>query len=62
MKKNLAVIFGGRTVEHDISIITANQLMHSVDTSKYNVIPIYIDRDGKWYTGEKLRRGLLQKV
>lgn len=54
MKKNLAVTFGGRTVEHDISIITANQLMHSVDTSKYNVIPIYIDRDGKWYTGEKL--------
>jgi D-alanine-D-alanine ligase len=54
MKKNLAVTFGGRTVEHDISIITANQLMHSADTNKYNVIPIYIDRDGKWYTGDKL--------
>lgn len=54
MKKNLAVTFGGRTVEHDISIITANQLMHSADKSKYNIIPIYIDRDGKWYTGEKL--------
>ncbi len=54
MKKNLAVTFGGRTVEHDISIITANQLMHSADKNKYNIIPIYIDRDGKWYTGEKL--------
>ncbi len=54
MKKNLAVTFGGRTVEHDISIITANQLMNSADKNKYNVIPIYIDRDGKWYTGEKL--------
>ncbi len=55
MKKNLAVTFGGRTVEHDISIITANQLMSSADQNKYNIIPIYIDRDGKWYTGEKLR-------
>jgi len=54
MKKNLAVTFGGRTVEHDISIITANQLMNSADKIKYNIIPIYIDRDGKWYTGEKL--------
>ena len=54
MKKNLAVTFGGRTVEHDISIITANQLMNSADRDKYNIIPIYIDRDGKWYTGEKL--------
>ncbi len=54
MKKNLAVTFGGKTVEHDISIITAIQLMNSADKSKYNIIPIYIDRDGKWYTGEKL--------
>ncbi|MGI5850304.1 MAG: D-alanine--D-alanine ligase family protein [Christensenellales bacterium] len=54
MKKNLAVTFGGRTVEHDISIITANQLMHHADPDKYNVIPIYINRDGVWYTGEKL--------
>jgi len=54
MKKNLAVTFGGRTVEHDISIITALQLMANADKDKYNVIPIYIDRDGKWYTGDKL--------
>lgn len=54
MKKNLAVTFGGRTVEHDISIITALQLMGNADKNKYNVIPIYIDRGGKWYTGEKL--------
>lgn len=54
MKKNLAVTFGGRTVEHDISIITANQLMHAADKDKYNVIPIYIDRNGIWYTGDAL--------
>ena len=54
MKKNLAVTFGGRTVEHDISIITASQLMHNADKNKYNVIPLYIDRDGIWYTGDAL--------
>ncbi len=54
MKKNLAVTFGGRTAEHDISIITANQLMQNASKDKYNIIPIYIDRDGLWYTGEKL--------
>lgn len=55
MKQNLAVFFGGRTVEHDVSIITGNQLMDNADPSKYNVIPVYIARDGIWYTGEKLR-------
>ena len=54
-KLNLAVIFGGRTVEHDVSIVTALQFMDNADKAKYNMIPIYIHRDGKWYFGEKLR-------
>ena len=54
MKKNLAVTFGGRTVEHDISIITANQLIQHADREKYQIFPIYINRDGIWYTGEPL--------
>jgi D-alanine-D-alanine ligase len=54
-KLNLAVIFGGRTVEHDVSIVTALQLMDNADREKYNLIPLYIHRDGKWYAGEKLR-------
>ena len=54
-KLNLAVIYGSRTVEHDVSIVTALQFMDNADPQKYNLVPLYISRDGKWYTGEKLR-------
>lgn len=50
----LGVIFGGRSCEHDVSIITGQQLIQNVDKSKYQVVPIYISREGRWYTGEKL--------
>ncbi len=54
MKKSLAVIFGGRTAEHDISVITAHQLMDNADKAKYDIHPVYISREGVWYTGEGL--------
>ena len=53
--KNVAVFFGGASVEHDISIITGVLTTNAVDSQKYNVIPIYVDLDGKFYTGENLR-------
>ncbi len=53
MKQNLAVLFGGESVEHEISIITALQAIKNVDENKYNVIPVYI-KDSVWYTGESL--------
>lgn len=53
--KNLAVFFGGRSVEHDVSIITGTQLIENADASKYNIMPVYISRSGQWYAGEKLR-------
>ena len=52
--KNVGVIFGGVSCEHDVSIVTALQLLENIDKLKYNVIPIYIHSDGKWYTGDKL--------
>ncbi len=55
MKKTIAVFFGGKTCEHDVSIITGHQLMENADKGKYSVVPVYIGRDGKWFTGEKLR-------
>ncbi|HIU38726.1 MAG TPA: D-alanine--D-alanine ligase [Candidatus Limisoma intestinavium] len=54
MKTNVAVFFGGRSVEHEISVISASQAMHAINREKYNVIPVYISKQGKWYTGEKL--------
>ncbi len=49
-KKNVAVIFGGKSVEHDISIITGVQTLNSLDKNKYNIYPIYISKDENWYT------------
>lgn len=54
MKIKLGVFFGGKTVEHEISIITANQAITSLNKEKYEIIPIYISKSGKMYTGEKL--------
>ncbi len=51
---NIAVFFGGKSSEHDVSVVTALQMMENLDRGKYNIIPIYITRDGDWYTGEKL--------
>lgn len=55
MKLNVGVIFGGKTVEHEISIITAIQAMNNIDTDKYDITPIYITKDNEWYTGGCLR-------
>ena len=50
---NIAVVFGGVSCEHDISIITACQVMNVLN-EKHEVIPIYIDKTGIWKTGENL--------
>ena len=54
MKIKLGVFFGGKSVEHEIAIITANQAITSLNKEKYEIIPIYISKSGKMYTGEKL--------
>ena len=51
----LGVIFGGKTVEHEVSIISAVQAMNKMDNTKYEIIPIYITKDMEWYTGEMLK-------
>lgn len=54
MKTNIGVFFGGRSTEHEISVISANQAMHAIDRDKYEVTPIYISKEGRWYTGDAL--------
>jgi D-alanine-D-alanine ligase len=54
MKLNIAVVFGHKSCEHDISIITACQLMKYLDTNRYNIIPIYITKENKYLTGKSL--------
>lgn len=54
MKTNIGVFFGGRSTEHEISVISASQAMHAIDHDKYEVTPIYISKEGRWYTGDAL--------
>lgn len=54
MKIKLGVVFGGESVEHEVSIISAVQAMNKINQEKYDVIPIYITKDGEWYTGNML--------
>jgi D-alanine-D-alanine ligase len=54
VKQRLAVLFGGRSVEHEISVITALQLIGAIDSERYDILPVYIAPNGCWYTGEEL--------
>ena len=54
MKTNVAVLFGGNSVEHEVSIISALQAIASMDKEKYNVFPIYITKDSEFYYGPDL--------
>jgi D-alanine-D-alanine ligase len=53
-KENVIVIFGGKSTEHDISIITGLQVFANIDREKFNAIPVYISRKGEMFTGNKL--------
>ena len=55
MKLKIGVIFGGKSLEHEMSIITALQAMDNIDTEKYEIIPIYITKDLVWYSSGCLR-------
>lgn len=54
MKIKVGVIYGGNSVEHEVSIITAVQAMSFMDQEKYDIVPIYITKDRTWYTGKML--------
>jgi len=50
-QRNVALIFGGKSTEHDISIISARSVAAQIDRSRFSLTPIYIDRDGIWHGG-----------
>ena len=54
MKTNIAVLFGCRSVEHEVSIISAVQAMRAINREKYDVTPIYVTKSGEMYTGNAL--------
>ena len=55
MKTRVAVFFGGRSPEHDVSVVTGLQALEALDQDRFSSFPVYVATDGKWFTGEALR-------
>lgn len=55
-KKRVAVFFGGKSPEHEVSIITGIQAIEHFDTERFEILPVYVAKDGKWYSGPELAR------
>jgi D-alanine-D-alanine ligase len=53
-KPTVAVLFGGRSVEHEVSVISGHQAMDALDQAGYPVLPVFITKHGDWYAGEGL--------
>lgn len=54
MKTNVAFFYGCRSVEHEVSIISAVQAMGAVNREKYDITPVYVTKEGEMYTGDAL--------
>jgi D-alanine-D-alanine ligase len=50
----VAVIFGGRSVEHEVSVLTAHQVMSALEVAGYKILPVFISKEGAWYAGKPL--------
>jgi D-alanine-D-alanine ligase len=50
----VAVLFGGRSAEHEVSVITGHQVMDALEVAGYGLLPIYITKEGEWYAGQAL--------
>ncbi|SFU98938.1 D-alanine--D-alanine ligase family protein [Alicyclobacillus macrosporangiidus] len=48
--ETIAVIFGGRSVEHEVSVVTGLQVMENLDPQRFTPLPVYITKDGVWYS------------
>ncbi|PZP39683.1 MAG: D-alanine--D-alanine ligase [Pseudomonas fluorescens] len=54
-RTKVAVLFGGLSSEHDVSILTGLQILEALDPAKYDGFPVYIGLDGQWWVGDALR-------
>ena len=52
-KKRLAILFGGRSVEHEVSVDSANNIFNAIDNNKYKIVVIGISQKGEWYLYNK---------
>lgn len=56
MRLRVAMLFGGKSVEHEVSVITGIQALRSMDTDKYDVIPVYMTKKNEMYIGDNIGR------
>jgi D-alanine-D-alanine ligase len=47
----IAVLYGGRSAEHEVSLMSATNVMRALDPTKYDAVPIFVTREGKWFFG-----------
>ncbi len=52
----VGVLFGGRSTEHEVSVLSAQSVMSALDPTRYEVIPLYIDKEGRWLLGDSIPR------
>src|SRR5580698_6936115 len=55
-KLRVGILFGGRSGEHEISLLSAASVLNAIDKTKYDVVPIGITKDGRWLTAENAER------
>lgn len=53
-KQTVAVLFGGRSVEHEVSVLSAHQVMDALEVAGYPLLPVFITKEGSWYAGRGL--------
>src|SRR5437868_12121843 len=53
-RRTVAVLFGGRSLEHDVSIVSGLQILHAIDPARFAPMPVYIDQSLRWWIGDDL--------
>src|SRR5690242_17746214 len=53
-RRTIAVMFGGRSLEHDVSVVSGLQILHAIDPDRFAPMPIYIDQSLRWWVGDDL--------
>lgn len=54
VKPTVAVLFGGRSLEHDVSVVSGLQILHAIDPHQFAPLPVYIDHASRWFVGDDL--------
>jgi len=58
----LAVVFGGTSTEHDVSVVSGTSVLKNLNKDKYEILPLFIDKNGEWYKYTKEVRKIEHKI